>query len=279
MIKGLKVFVVFFTTMIAFGSVGFATETPKADVTPGALCAPSDPNFKGYDYPEHIARCNRHVSKSDKTQIAASYGGIPEKDWANYEFDHLIPLCVGGSNDLSNLWPEPISQAKKKDLLENDLCLAMKAGTITQAAAVAKVHQFFISEMVTVFMPPMFAPVQTSDGLLCSTADGVQVRFSIEGSDQIDHVSISVTAADGLHEALHIDDLVSARPPHNRKGHIFDGLSRYVLSTSEDHFEVYLPQDLEQVKNGPFDGYLKVGFESNFPKLSHLSCAQGYASF
>ncbi len=26
---------------------------------------------------------------------------------SNYEFDHLIPLELGGSSNLANLWPEP----------------------------------------------------------------------------------------------------------------------------------------------------------------------------
>jgi hypothetical protein len=32
-----------------------------------------------------------------------------------YELDHFIPLGVGGSSDLSNLWLEPIVEARAKD--------------------------------------------------------------------------------------------------------------------------------------------------------------------
>ena len=79
----------------------------------------------------------------EKLQIAHLYGDIPESEWPKYEFDHLLPLCAGGSDDIRNLWPEPIDQAHKKDVLENQICLAMKAGTLKQADAVAKVREWF----------------------------------------------------------------------------------------------------------------------------------------
>jgi len=121
-----------------------ALSTPDPRLTPGEVCSPQDPNFQGYDYPEHIARCTRNVGEQEKSQIAAEYGNIPRSQWSGYEFDHLIPLCAGGSDSLANLWPQPISEAKMKDVLEDEICSAMKAGTLTQADAVAKVHNWFL---------------------------------------------------------------------------------------------------------------------------------------
>jgi hypothetical protein len=44
---------------------------------------------------------------------------------ADYEVDHLIPLDLGGSNDITNLWPQPRKAqdwtADKKDRLEHVL--------------------------------------------------------------------------------------------------------------------------------------------------------------
>lgn len=41
---------------------------------------------------------------------------------SNYEFDHLIPLELGGApDDLRNLWPEPHSSSYVKDAVENYL--------------------------------------------------------------------------------------------------------------------------------------------------------------
>jgi hypothetical protein len=86
-----------------------ANTQPDANKTPGVLCTPQDQNFQGYDYPEHIARCNRNVGIQEKQTIAQEYGSIPESEWPQYEFDHLIPLCAGGSDDIGNLWPQPIA--------------------------------------------------------------------------------------------------------------------------------------------------------------------------
>ena len=123
-----------------------ALTQPDWTKTPGVLCSPTDPNFSNYDYPEKIARCVRNVGTAEKQQIAQEYGNIPQGDWPKYEFDHLIPLCAGGSDDVHNLWPQPIDDAHKKDVLENDICISMKAGTMSQAQAVQKVHDWFTSQ-------------------------------------------------------------------------------------------------------------------------------------
>ena len=122
-------------------SLGFAQ--PDLVKTPGVLCTATDPNFSNYDYPENIARCARNISQQEKQQVAQDYGNIPHDQWNQYEFDHLIPLCAGGSDDPKNLWPQPIADAHKKDVLEVEICTAMKAGTMLQAEALQKVHDWF----------------------------------------------------------------------------------------------------------------------------------------
>lgn len=50
---------------------------------------------------------------------------------SNYEFDHLIPLELGGApDDLRNLWPEPHSSSFTKDGLENYLHKQVCAGNM-----------------------------------------------------------------------------------------------------------------------------------------------------
>jgi hypothetical protein len=61
---------------------------------------------------------NRHVTEQMKREIAVRYG-INWNDRAKYEFDHLIPRELGGSDDLKNLWPQLKADADKKDQLEN----------------------------------------------------------------------------------------------------------------------------------------------------------------
>lgn len=118
---------------------------PDSSYTPGHLCSPSDPNFKEYRYAEHIPYCNRNVTQQMKLTIAQHYG-VPQADWSGYEFDHLIPLAVGGDSSIDNLWPQPHGDpdgSNGKDKLEDLLYREMAAGTVTQAQAVQQIYGWF----------------------------------------------------------------------------------------------------------------------------------------
>lgn len=65
----------------------------------------------------------RNVSVSTKNKVYASYGIVKRKP-GQYQIDHLVNLGIGGSNDISNLWPEAASPKPgyhEKDRLENYL--------------------------------------------------------------------------------------------------------------------------------------------------------------
>jgi hypothetical protein len=49
----------------------------------------------------------RNVSVETKRQVYWSYGLTYPKNPGDYEVDHFVPLSLGGSNDVTNLWPEP----------------------------------------------------------------------------------------------------------------------------------------------------------------------------
>ena len=60
----------------------------------------------------------RNVSESTKAAVYKEYGVTTR---AGYEVDHLIPLALGGSNDIQNLWPQPATPVPgfhQKDVLE-----------------------------------------------------------------------------------------------------------------------------------------------------------------
>jgi hypothetical protein len=65
----------------------------------------------------------RNVPQNVKDAVYAEYG-IPSHEPGQYEVDHLIPLEVGGANDIANLWPEaaePTPGYHQKDEVENYL--------------------------------------------------------------------------------------------------------------------------------------------------------------
>src|SRR6267143_3598278 len=90
-----------------------AASLPDKSATPGktlttdikVICKP------GY------AKSVRSVSENEKRAVYNLYIVTKEKKVC-CEVDHLIPLELGGSNELSNLWPQPyvpIPAAYEKD--------------------------------------------------------------------------------------------------------------------------------------------------------------------
>ena len=108
---------------------------PDRAKTPGLLCTASDPDFSEYRYQEKIPYCGRNVAPDEKQKIADAYG-VPKSEWYKYEFDHLIPLAAGGSNDIRNIWPQPKAEALVKDKVELATYEGLRDGTLTQSQAV-----------------------------------------------------------------------------------------------------------------------------------------------
>jgi hypothetical protein len=102
-------------------------------LTPGAVFAgvtPAQVCVSGY------SASVRNVSSAEKTAVFAEYHTVDIP--SAYEVDHLISLELGGSNDITNLWPEPyagVSGARAKDKVENSLHADVCAGRLTLQAA------------------------------------------------------------------------------------------------------------------------------------------------
>ena len=80
----------------------------------------------------------RDVSTATKAQVYAEYGVSYPQPLGAYEVDHFIPLEIGGSNDLTNLWPEPATPTPgfhQKDQFENFEHGQVCDGTISVAEA------------------------------------------------------------------------------------------------------------------------------------------------
>jgi hypothetical protein len=79
---------------------------------------------------------HRHVTEAMRDEVYAEYGRTRGPNCC--EVDHLIPLELGGSNNIQNLWPEPDDPrpaAAEKDQLENELHRLVCSGAITLAGA------------------------------------------------------------------------------------------------------------------------------------------------
>jgi len=80
----------------------------------------------------------RNVSQDEKFQVEQEYGMAPSYYGRTIEIDHIVPLELGGSNDIANLFPEPGSGAASyhlKDVLENKLHDLVCSGALPLHAA------------------------------------------------------------------------------------------------------------------------------------------------
>jgi hypothetical protein len=91
---------------------------PDHTCTPGAIFADAtmaDTCVAGY------TATVRNVSVKTKKQVFEEYGMTYPQPAGAYEVDHFIPLALGGSNDIANLFPEaaaPVPGFHEKDVVE-----------------------------------------------------------------------------------------------------------------------------------------------------------------
>ncbi len=115
---------------------------PDAQMTPGEVCH----NPSELRYPEKIPYCKRNVDTSLKVQIIKAYDqnlgfAIQTMPRSKFKIDHYIPLCMGGSNEKENLWPQHESVFTLTDPLEQEACEKMADGSLPQAKAIELIRQ------------------------------------------------------------------------------------------------------------------------------------------
>jgi len=109
---------------------------PDAACTPGSY----DPAVNQADISTTIChsgytatvRPSTEQTDAAKKKLYTAYGLTPG---TVSELDHLVPLELGGSNDVTNLWPEAGSLPNPKDKVENDLKDAVCSGKVPLDAA------------------------------------------------------------------------------------------------------------------------------------------------
>lgn len=107
-----------------------------ADALPDKACTPGAA-FSGVTRDQvcrpGYAKSVRNVPTAEKNAVYREYG-IAQHQPGQYEVDHLISLELGGSNDMSNLWPEPADPRPgfhEKDRVENYLNQQVCSGAMT----------------------------------------------------------------------------------------------------------------------------------------------------
>lgn len=94
----------------------------------------------------------RNVSQTTKNEVFAEYG-ITVHPTGSYEVDHYIPLELGGSNDISNLWPEPATPVPgfhQKDVTEDYLHKQVCSGQLTLGVAQAEIQNDWLAVYLTI---------------------------------------------------------------------------------------------------------------------------------
>ena len=115
---------------------------PDPTLTPGQLCQYAT----RLRYPENIKYCERDVDPETKWAVIKKYVAkfgynINGSNRMQFKIDHYIPLCMGGSNDVSNLWPQHQSVYAQTDPMEPLMCEKMSMGRLKQAEAIALIKK------------------------------------------------------------------------------------------------------------------------------------------
>lgn len=148
--KLLKVFALMFLTGPILASIedgkfdpppyadsAFGAEYPDGNKTPGAIILKDPPqkfdeegrlahkvglSAKEVCADGYVEKMRKKLDRNVRDAAWRNYGLKPGT--AGYRLDHLVPLSLGGSNDLENLWPMKIRHgfgALEKDRVEYEL--------------------------------------------------------------------------------------------------------------------------------------------------------------
>lgn len=120
---------------------------PNPNFTPGTVMTSDLGKICKSGYTSTV----RSVSSQEKAQVATQYAYSGPS--SGVEYDHLISLELGGGNDPTNLWPEPIAEAHIKDGLENYLHAAVCANKMNLADVQKRIATDWVQLWIDVGKP------------------------------------------------------------------------------------------------------------------------------
>ncbi len=115
---------------------------PDPEMTPGSVCE----NSSIRRYKERIKYCPRSVSREAKRTLIIRYDrelgySVGKMRRFDFKIDHYIPLCMGGSNEPNNLWPQHKSVYEVTDIMEQVACEKMAEGVLLQEHAIELIRK------------------------------------------------------------------------------------------------------------------------------------------
>jgi hypothetical protein len=154
---------------------------------PNSACTPGDvfpQATKAAICVSGYSRSVRDVPTQEKDAVYAAYG-IASHTPGQYEVDHLVSLELGGSNDISNLWPEaaaPKPGFHEKDEVENALHDQVCSGQIDLAIAQREIATDWLSVYDQIHGLPSSAHVPAAPGAPAAPSGTAVVPATEQGA-------------------------------------------------------------------------------------------------
>ena len=163
----------------SFASYGIQTKTshcissalPDTDCSPGDVLTTDVKTICTVGYTKTV----RDVSTATKKKVYSEYD-IPYSKHSDYEVDHIISLELGGSNDISNLFPESYKikdNAKIKDVFENYLHKQVCNGSIPINEAQKEISSDWLTYYNLKFNPTKTPIVATQEPAVKKSSSGI----------------------------------------------------------------------------------------------------------
>ena len=92
--------------LAVLASPAWAGDLPDPSITPGLAASTDVSEVCAVGSEGTYSQRHRHTTIAMKLAVLRAYGRVPGRA-GDGEVDHLIPLCLGGADDLRNLWWQP----------------------------------------------------------------------------------------------------------------------------------------------------------------------------
>lgn len=124
------------------GHIGPAALYPDPTLSPGLIATADINELTQVSSCGTYSKCHRATTSQQKDQVRSEYPDCPTGAGQS-EIDHIVPLALGGADDVQNLWCQPADNEwngvnygfHTKDALESYLASAVKRGDIAPDVA------------------------------------------------------------------------------------------------------------------------------------------------